>query len=848
MTQSTPIPSSPNRQRTRARMALWRKWSSLSQRTQERLSYVIPLMTVALFIVILLGAYLFLRTEEKAREEQMLHQQSQFLALRLNEQLFKKQEEVQRLVYDMVTPASGVGFDQGARALMTQDLSLYALTWFDTHQRVISTHQSAMLPSRLRRIVGQIWEDVTLKDMPQGHWAVTGQSSNTAVNGSIESEPPVLRLFIPIRVNGVYLGTVIAEYAPQMLLNEALSQNTDPNLAVALINQSGALVAGSSALERISTDNSFSKDIAGVIAPSHLVLPIGVLGDHLQLSTAVYRSDRSITRRAIMILLVVLGLTTAGMLLMNWRLSRRRLHAQRRLEEESSFRLAIENSLTTGIRVLDLQGTTTYTNAAFSRMVGWSQAEMVGMKAPFPYWPRKDREILSERFQAELAGNHYPGGLQLRMRRKNGTTFDARIFLSPLMNERGAQTGWLTTINDITEPNRIRQQLAAAHDRFTLVLESLDASITVAPLGSNELVFANRLYRQWFGSQSQGHLQMLAQAGASNSQESDDNTNEEDALMGLPTDVITAANAERAEIFVESLGKWLEVRSRYLDWVDGRLAQMLIATDITKRKQAEDQAARQVEKMETVSRLMTMGEMASSVAHELNQPLAAISNYTNGMISRLKAGTITGEQLLPPLEKTAHQAIRAGQVIHRIRSFVKRSASNQEICTPQRLVAEAVELANIEIRKHNARLSLHLAPHLPELEVDAILIEQVLINLLKNAAEAINSANRPMGQRGIDLDVRKDQGGVLFTITDQGPGLPEDALKQLFDAFYSTKKDGMGIGLNLCRSIVESHQGKMQVRNLYNGDLVTGCEFSFWLPASSAKADPTETLPEPILG
>lgn len=847
MTQS---PEQPTRQAKRIvwrqRLAIWRRWSTLSTRTQERLAFLIPLFTVALFMMIVLGAYWFIRSEEKTREEQMLQQQSHFLAMRLNEQLYKKQEEVQRLVYDMVTPAAGVGFDQGARALMTEDLSLYSLTWFDTLERVISTHQSAMLPSRLRRIVGQVWDDDTLEEIPQGHWAVIGQNIS-ASNNSVVSEPPVLRLFVPIRINGINLGTVIAEYAPQILLNEVLRQNVDPNLAVALINQSGSLIAGSATLER-SISGYNTQNFSKMIAPSHLVLPIGSLGDHLQLSTAVYRSDRNITRLAILILLTVLGLSTAGMLVMNWRLSRRRLHAQRRLEQESSFRLAIENSLTTGIRVLNLEGTTTYTNAAFSKMVGWSQAEMVGMKAPFPYWPRKDRETLTERFQAELAGKHYPGGLQLRMRRKNGTTFDTRIFLSPLMNERGVQTGWLTTINDITEPNRIRQQLAAAHDRFTLVLESLDASITVAPLGSSELVFANRLYRQWFGSQSQGHMLMLAQAGASNNQKSSDDTQEEDALMGLPTDVITTANAERAEIYIESLGKWLEVRSRYLDWVDGRLAQMLITTDITKRKQAEEQAARQVEKMETVSRLMTMGEMASSVAHELNQPLAAISNYTNGMITRLKAGKITAEQLIPPLEKTAHQALRAGQVIHRIRSFVKRNASNQELCAPQRLVAEAIELANIEISKHNARLSVHLATNLPEIEVDAILIEQVLINLLKNAAEAINGANRPVGQRSIDLDVKKANGGVSFTITDQGPGLPEEALKQLFDAFYSTKKDGMGIGLNLCRSIVESHQGKMQVRNLYNGDLVTGCEFSFWLPASSTKEDAADGLPGAILG
>ena len=117
------------------------------------------------------------------------------------------------------------------------------------------------------------------------------------------------------------------------------------------------------------------------------------------------------------------------------------------------------------------------------------------------------------------------------------------------------------------------------------------------------------------------------------------------------------------------LGKWLEVRSRYLNWVDGRLAQMVIATDITPRRHAEEQAAAQAERAQSASRLITMGEMASSVAHELNQPLTAINNYCNGMVSRIKGKQISEDDLLAALDKTARQAQRAGQIIQRIRSL-----------------------------------------------------------------------------------------------------------------------------------------------------------------------------------
>jgi signal transduction histidine kinase len=304
--------------------------------------------------------------------------------------------------------------------------------------------------------------------------------------------------------------------------------------------------------------------------------------------------------------------------------------------------------------------------------------------------------------------------------------------------------------------------------------------------------------------------------------------------MGLPTDSITETQAENAEIYLPELNKWLEVRSRYLNWVDGRLAQMVIATDITPRRQAEEQAHMQAERAQSASRLITMGEMASSVAHELNQPLTAINNYCSGMVSRIKANNLSEEELLKALEKTAHQAQRAGQIIQRIRSFVKRSEPNRSRADVATMVAEAVELAGIEMRRRRIRLNQVLAARLPTLTVDPILIEQVLVNLMRNAAESIDIAQRPLTQREVELKVlpRTEEGHPVleFSVTDTGRGLPPEVMERLFEAFFSTKAEGMGIGLNLCRSIVESHQGRMKAENLYNGAEITGCRFSFWIP------------------
>ena len=424
----------------------------------------------------------------------------------------------------------------------------------------------------------------------------------------------------------------------------------------------------------------------------------------------------------------------------------------------------------------------------------------------------------------------------MRVKRKSGTLFDARMYVSPLIDRRGQQAGWMTSMTDITEPKRIREELSHSYERFTTVLEGLDAAVSVAPIDGAELLFANKLYRAWFGAELAGHALLITQAGTTGLRSTDDQLDPVDALAGLPTHAITAADAENAEIFVPELGKWLEVRSRYLSWVDGRLAQMMIATDITPRRKAEEQAALQAERAQSASRLITMGEMASSVAHELNQPLTAISNYCRGMVTRIERDSISREDLLGALEKTARQAQRAGQIIHRIRSFVKRSEPNRTLSEVATMVSNAMELADIELRRHHVRLTHYLAPNLPAILVDPILIEQVLINLLKNAAESIEQAQRPSARRRVELRVSakvlEGQSVVEFAVLDSGRGLTPETMARLFEAFYSTKAEGMGIGLKLCRSIIESHQGRLEAENLYNDDEILGCRFTFWIPSA----------------
>ncbi|MGA8786370.1 MAG: ATP-binding protein, partial [Polaromonas sp.] len=140
------------------------------------------------------------------------------------------------------------------------------------------------------------------------------------------------------------------------------------------------------------------------------------------------------------------------------------------------------------------------------------------------------------------------------------------------------------------------------------------------------------------------------------------------------------------------------------------------------------------------------------------------------------------------------------------------------------------------LRRHHVRLSHYIAARLPRIMVDPILIEQVLINLMKNAAESIAQAQRPTARRSVELRVVpksiEDQSVVEFSVSDSGRGLSPEVMTRLFEAFYSTKAEGMGIGLKLCRSIVESHNGRLEAVNIYNGDEVVGCRFIFWIPVA----------------
>jgi len=823
----------------------WRHWwRKQSPARQDRFIMLGPLLAVVLFLAAVIAAFSYLRLEEIDREQQALKRDVEYAQQRLRLRLLERQEQLMRIGRDVSNrEIDREEFMAQAESLVNQYPELLAISWIDGRRRVKVSYASASASGAQIRTAGEqlkIGETGGTYDLARDlRQPVYSPPINS--QGGSNYNTPTLQILVPLDDQGKFGGVIMGEYAIDGLLRFGVPTEVIAKYAVTLLDDKNNVLAGNLPPPR----SPAVRLLLWSDGASEYEIPVSPVGNGLLIRAQGYTTSLGVVGSGFFWLVSALSALTVWMLLGTWRHTRRRVQAQQALIKETNFRRAMENSMLTGMRALDMTGRITYVNPAFCQMTGLQESDLVGRVPPFPHWPENDLETSMARLSDELAGRTPPGGFEVKVQRKNGELFDARMYVSPLIDPKGQQTGWMTSMTDITEPRRIREELSASYERFTTVLEGLDAAVSVAPLGSGEMLFANKLYRSWFGSEVSGHMNLIALAGVPPAPTTDDALDAVDALAGLPTDALTSAQAENAEIYVPNLSKWLEVRSRYLTWVDGRLAQMVIATDITPRRHAEEQAAQQNERAQTASRLITMGEMASSVAHELNQPLTAINNYCNGMVTRIKADKISTKELVLALEKTAKQAHRAGQIIQRIRSFVKRSEPNRTLADVGTMVSNAMELAEIELRRHHVRLSHYIAARLPQVMVDPILIEQVLINLMKNAAESIEQAHLPTARRSVELRVVpktiQDQNVVEFSVLDSGRGLSPEVMGRLYEAFYSTKAEGMGIGLKLCRSIVESHQGRLEAENLYNGADVTGCRFTFWIPVSPSIAPMLES-------
>jgi len=274
----------------------------------------------------------------------------------------------------------------------------------------------------------------------------------------------------------------------------------------------------------------------------------------------------------------------------------------------------------------------------------------------------------------------------------------------------------------------------------------------------------------------------------------------------------------------------VDAQGRQIGW-------MASVLNITERKRLEERERKQAETMAHHSRLTMLGEVASTLAHELNQPLSAIASYNAGVLNALNRQGTTDASVLGALERMGEQAAHAGRIVKRIREFLTRREPQREPCDINQVVTSAMGLLRREVTRHAITVSSHLDPTLPLVSADPILIEQVAANLIRNACDAMGQVGGE-GLRRLHVQTELASGGrfVKVLVYDKGPGLGGKTIETLCAPFYSTKAEGMGMGLAICRSIIEMHYGALDAQDTPGG----GAVFSFSVPCST----PDEFLEE----
>jgi two-component system sensor histidine kinase DctS len=264
--------------------------------------------------------------------------------------------------------------------------------------------------------------------------------------------------------------------------------------------------------------------------------------------------------------------------------------------------------------------------------------------------------------------------------------------------------------------------------------------------------------------------------------------------------------------------------------------------DLTEQRHIEDLNRASQDRLQATARLATVGEMASLISHELNQPLAAIASYASGTLNLLQRdGSVAAADIDGAIRSIAEQADRAGRVIRGVADFVRRRNQVREAVAPQRLIEAVTTLLTLQAKKQGIRLVIDLAPDTPPVHCDRTMVEQVLINLGRNGMQAMPLGDPPTasGLRQLRITIAPTAAGahggagwVRFDVLDHGHGLPDEVAQRIFTPFFTTKAEGMGLGLSLCRTVIEQHGGALS----FEAVLPRGTRFSFTLPVAPPAA------------
>lgn len=520
-------------------------------------------------------------------------------------------------------------------------------------------------------------------------------------------------------------------------------------------------------------------------------------------------------------------------------------------ESRARMRMVVSNAPIV-LFALDRNGVFTLSEGKALDSLGLKPGQVVGQSVFEIY--KDNAQVVSECRRA-LAGEGFSTVLELPE-----AAFETRY--TPLRDASGEANGCIGVATDITHRLRAEKELRESEVRFRLLAENIPGVIYLC---SNDqrftMLYLNDAVERLTGFPKELFLRdelafadLIHPDDLPGVHEKVNQAIEQGAMYHLiyrlrrVFDDIIWVEEHGAGVFIDGKLKYLEgyitdITQRIIDQQALEQAKRDLERRVEERtanlRAANEKNLRTQEELAHVLRVATVGEMASGLAHELNQPLSAITNYIQGAKRRIEANAITQAELLGAFEKVAAQADRAASILRTVRRYITRRTTSGTQCDLNAVVRDTVELAELDIREHQVRLQLSLSDSLKPVEGDSVQLEQVIINLIRNGIDAMEEL--PASDRVLHIaTMMRSDAEVQLTITDSGPGLPPHVKDQVFDPFVTTKANGMGMGLSISRSIIEAHQGRIWVGGRedrtatiisYDGASATsGAEFHFTLP------------------
>jgi two-component system sensor histidine kinase DctS len=644
----------------------------------RRWRWLLPVLLVLLFLAVLFWLPWQAREMEVNERQEQLIADTLWVEQTLRFELARDEEALASLGTDVVNkPAEAATIQTRLAQMFKNGHEIRRIIWFDTAGTILATR-------------GDEAADTTLGEAS----LLAGDNARRTRTGRYSEPyrartrgPAMIDYHFPLFKNGVYSGSMVAKFDLKILLDETVPWWFAHDNALSILDRDDHLLAQ-------RADGGPGR---GVYTHKHaLDLPGATIG----LATDSVKGAPRLLPNLLVGSVILLALGLLLSLATLWRHIARTLAAEGALRQQMAFRTAMEDSLVTGLRARDLEGRVTYVNPAFCQMVGLPPAELLGKVPPMPYWAPEAMAETEQRFANVLAGNITPQ-FETIFQHADGKRVPVLIFEAPLVGSDGKQTGWMSSILDISD-----------------------------------------------------------------------------------------------------------------------------------RKQAEDLNRRQEEKLQQGARLATMGEISSMLAHELNQPLAAISSYTAGALNVLGRAVDNGAQvdallLRRALEQASAQAQRAGQIIKSVHEFVRKREPERKEVAIQSVVDGIRALIDLQARQAFVALQVHIPSNLAPVRADRILLEQVLLNLTRNAIEAM--AQIAPERRVLRIVAESGADEVAVSVIDHGHGIPPDVAERLFSPFFSTKAEGMGMGLSICRTAIEFHGGTLT----HTANPGGGTVFTFTLPVQA---------------